>query len=94
LITRGNVRCFASQSRIHVAARELGACRAKSERFFVPRQRDCVDQQPHAAAALLRWTRTRLLTYKQTNEFAARAIDTRLKYNCVHSKDAIIQIAI
>jgi hypothetical protein len=42
---RGNVRCVASQSRYHVAARgrkntavrELGACRAKSERFFVPR---------------------------------------------------------
>jgi hypothetical protein len=64
-IARGNFRCFASQSRYHVAARELGSCRAKSERFFVPRQRDfsvlcffqlrrsCgVDQQPHAAAAL------------------------------------------
>jgi hypothetical protein len=45
---RGNVRCFASQNRYHVAARgrtntaarELGACRAKSERFFVPRQMD------------------------------------------------------
>jgi hypothetical protein len=37
---RGNVRCFASQIRYHVAAREIGACRAKSERFFVPRQRD------------------------------------------------------
>lgn len=39
---RGNVRCFASQTRYHVAARgrmntaagELGACRAKSDRFL------------------------------------------------------------
>jgi hypothetical protein len=45
---RGNIRCFASQSRYHVAtrgrtntaARELGECRAKSDRFFVPRQRN------------------------------------------------------
>jgi hypothetical protein len=37
---RGNVCCFSSQSRYRVAARELGAWRAKSERFSVPRQRD------------------------------------------------------
>jgi hypothetical protein len=35
-------------------------------------RRSCgVDQQPHAAAALRCWTRTRLLTDKQKNEFAA-----------------------
>jgi hypothetical protein len=32
--------------------------------------RNGVDQQPHAAAALRCWTRTRLLTHKQMNEFA------------------------
>jgi hypothetical protein len=37
---RGNVLCFAAQSRYHVAAPELDVCRAKSERFFIPRQRD------------------------------------------------------
>jgi hypothetical protein len=30
-----------------------------------------VDQQSHAAAALRCWTQTRLLSHKQTNEFAA-----------------------
>jgi hypothetical protein len=35
--------------------------------------RSCgVDQQPHAAAALRCWTRTRLLTHKQMREFAVR----------------------
>jgi hypothetical protein len=34
--------------------------------------RNSVDQQPHAAAALRCWTRTRLLRHKQTNESAAR----------------------
>jgi hypothetical protein len=45
---RGSVPCFASQSPYHFAARgrtniaafEVDACRAKSERFFVSRQRD------------------------------------------------------
>jgi hypothetical protein len=71
--------------------RELGACRAKSERFFAPRQRDFsvlffrgVHQRPHAAAALRCWTGTRLLTHKQTNEFAAheqlRAAAARNRY--------------
>jgi hypothetical protein len=35
-------------------------------------RRNSVDQQSHAAAALRCWTRTRLLTHEQTNEFAAR----------------------
>jgi hypothetical protein len=30
-----------------------------------------VDQRPHAAAARRCWTRTWLLTHKQTNEFTA-----------------------
>jgi hypothetical protein len=35
-------------------------------------RRNSVDQQPHASAALRCWTRVRLLTHKQTNEFVAR----------------------
>jgi hypothetical protein len=51
-------------------------------------RRSCgVHQRPHAGAALWYWTRTRLLTHEQTNEFAAheqlRAIDTRLKARTV-----------
>jgi hypothetical protein len=33
--------------------------------------RNSVDRRPHGAAALRCWTRTLLLTHKQTNEFAA-----------------------
>jgi hypothetical protein len=33
--------------------------------------RNSVDQRPYTAAARRCWTRTRLLTHKQTNEFAA-----------------------
>jgi hypothetical protein len=46
--------------------------------------RDSVDQQTQAAAALRCWTATRLLTHKQTNEFAAheqlRAAAARNRY--------------
>jgi hypothetical protein len=46
--------------------------------------RDSVDKHPHATAALQCWTGTRLLTHKQTNEFAAneqlRAADARNRY--------------
>jgi hypothetical protein len=46
--------------------------------------RNNVDQQPHAAAGLQCWTRTWLLTNKQTNEFAAhkqlRAAAARNRY--------------
>jgi hypothetical protein len=46
--------------------------------------RNSVHQRPHAAAALRCWTRTRLLTHKQTKEFAAqeqlRAAAARNRY--------------
>jgi hypothetical protein len=64
-----NIKADAAHAVFMVSSRELG---------------NSVDQQPHAATALRYWTRTRLLTHKQTKIFAAheqlRSADAYIRY--------------
>jgi hypothetical protein len=69
----------------------MKAAAARAVFMVISRElRNSVDQRPHAAAALRCWTRTRLLTHKQTNEFAAyeqlRAAAARSRYAALNEK--------
>jgi hypothetical protein len=56
-------------------------------------RRSCgVDQHPHAAAALRCWTRTRLLTHKQTREFAARNRHPAIQHQSVRIENETVHL--